>query len=164
MPYRIERGLLATGISDEAMAALMAYRWPGNTRELRNVLERGLVLAGDGTVELEHLPMELQETSSRAPDDRSGFHGIVESYKRKLLLDTLREADWSKKRAAAKLGLSQRAFSHYVAKYELDEYREGLEGTCWLAASAHYQDCPVAVRKRYPTTTNVWSKATTRQG
>ncbi len=117
-------GLLATGIGDEAMAALQAYDWPGNTRELRNVLERGLVLAGGGSVELEHLPIELQHRGPTEPRDAPSFHDRVEGYKQSLLLDALRETGWSKKDAASRLGLSQRAFSHYVNKYGLDDYRE----------------------------------------
>ncbi len=121
-------GLLAKGISDEAMAALTSYRWPGNTRELRNVLERGLVLGGGGTVQLEHLPVELQDATSHQNTDGPTFHAEVERFKRELLLQVLRETGWSKKQAAANLGLSQRAFSHYVTKYGLDEYRESPNG------------------------------------
>ena len=45
-------------ISDEALNQLQTYSWPGNVRELRNVMERAVLLAGDGAIEAEHLPLE----------------------------------------------------------------------------------------------------------
>jgi len=112
-------GLKAEGVTEEAMQALMAYDWPGNVRELRNILERALVLAGGGMVDVDHLPIELQR---REGDTGGGmaFHEQVDTYKRGLLLDALRATGWSKKTAAERLGLTQRAFSHYVVKYDLD--------------------------------------------
>lgn len=47
-------------ISNEALKLLTAYRWPGNVRELENVIERCTVLAKDGNIRPEHLPMEIQ--------------------------------------------------------------------------------------------------------
>ena len=45
-------------ISPEALAVLHAYRWPGNIRELRNVIERAVLLCGDGPIRPIHLPLE----------------------------------------------------------------------------------------------------------
>ncbi len=115
-------GLGADGISNAAEGALLGYDWPGNVRELRNILERALVLAGGGMIELEHLPLEIQEGCS-AGSEGNGFAGQVEQYKKSILLDALSEAKWSKKDAAEALGLSQRALSHYVSKYQLDDHR-----------------------------------------
>ena len=47
-------------IDNQAMRRLLSYRWPGNVRELSNVVERALILAGDGGVSPEHLPRELR--------------------------------------------------------------------------------------------------------
>ncbi len=114
-------GLRASGITDAAMQALLAYDWPGNVRELRNILERALVLAGGGFVDVDHLPIELQRHTPAALGSARAFHERVETFKRTLLLDALRTANWSKKNAAEALGLTQRAFSHYVSKYDLDD-------------------------------------------
>jgi len=117
-------GLVAEGITPEAMRILLAYHWPGNVRELRNILERALVLAGGGHVDTEFLPMELQEVPTPAADDGATFQLQVEGFKRQVLLDALDSAGWVKKDAAAQLGLSQRAFSHYVTRFELDRFRD----------------------------------------
>jgi NtrC-family two-component system response regulator AlgB len=52
-------GKTLTGFSDEARAALGAYHWPGNIRELRNIVERGVILASGPTVELKDLPAQI---------------------------------------------------------------------------------------------------------
>jgi DNA-binding NtrC family response regulator len=112
-------GLKAHGITERAMQAFEAYDWPGNVRELRNILERALVLAGGGVVDVDHLPVELQRREC-ACMSAVGFHGRVDVFKRSMLVEALRQSSWSKKVAAEQLGLTQRAFSHYVAKYDLD--------------------------------------------
>jgi len=58
-------------ISDEAMNALRSYRWSGNIRELENVLERALLLASNGKIELSHLPEELRSATDTSMDARS---------------------------------------------------------------------------------------------
>ncbi len=116
-------GLVAKGIAREAMKALESYHWPGNVRELRNILERALVLAGGGIVQLEHLPWEMQETSTDLPANEGRFNALIEAYKKKLMLESLRRHGWVKKEAARELGLTQRAFSHYVNRLSLDHHR-----------------------------------------
>ena len=120
-------------ITDDALVCLKAYDWPGNVRELRNVLERALVLSGGGTVGIENLAVELQCapqslncsscSSCDNGDESEGFNTKVEGFKKKLLIETLKNCGWTKKDAATHLGLSQRALSHYVARYELDKYK-----------------------------------------
>ncbi|MBN1654379.1 MAG: sigma-54-dependent Fis family transcriptional regulator [Deltaproteobacteria bacterium] len=116
-------GLVADGITEAAVSAILHYDWPGNVRELRNVLERGLVLAGGGVVDLDHLPVEIQEGCNSEGMESGKFVEKVDGYKKELLLEALREVNWRKKDAARNLGLTQRAFSHYVQKYDLDNYR-----------------------------------------
>ena len=57
-------------LTERALACLDAYAWPGNIRELRNVLERACLFADDGTIRIEHLPAELVAASA-APQDRA---------------------------------------------------------------------------------------------
>ena len=59
-------------ISPDVMEAFQRHPWPGNVRELRNVLERAVILAGEGTIEMKHLPAFLQTPRSRARDERAG--------------------------------------------------------------------------------------------
>ncbi len=57
-------GLERARIAAPAVAALLAYRWPGNIRELSNAMEHAAAFAGDGEIELEHLPLELRGAGS----------------------------------------------------------------------------------------------------
>src|SRR5436305_6515637 len=50
-----------TEVSAAVLSALHRHHWPGNVRELRNVLERAVILAGEGTIEMKHLPVFLQD-------------------------------------------------------------------------------------------------------
>ena len=117
-------GLRPHGLSEAAITALAAYSWPGNVRELRNVLERSLVIAGGNEIQLEHLPFEIQYgPPPPASTDGGGLNERVDAFKKRVLLEALEDASWSKKGAAAALGLSQRAMSHYVTRYDLDSHR-----------------------------------------
>ena len=49
-----------TDVSGEVLDRFCAYNWPGNVRELRNVLERAVILAGEGTMQASHLPAGLR--------------------------------------------------------------------------------------------------------
>ncbi|MGD9896979.1 MAG: sigma-54-dependent transcriptional regulator [Candidatus Methylacidiphilaceae bacterium] len=60
----------ATRIAPEAMRALRAYSWPGNIRELENVIQRAMVLAASTTIETGNLPEEIQEELSTNPRER----------------------------------------------------------------------------------------------
>jgi len=114
------------GISEGALQRLQLYRWPGNVRELRNVLERGLLLSQSEEVDVAHLPQELVEVPD-ADEARaataSGLNRQVEDFRRQVLWDALEQHQWRKKEAAAALGLSPRALSHYISKYDLDRKR-----------------------------------------
>lgn len=67
------------GITDEAMAVLSNHSWPGNIRELRNTIERGVVLARRGVLQVEHLPNSIQQPAVSASNDLdAGIRSIVE--------------------------------------------------------------------------------------
>ncbi len=117
-------GLRSEALHPATLEMLCTYAWPGNVRELRNLLERAMVLAGGGTLRPEHLPGELRDGGrARATDHTLSLQEQVEHFKRDVLLETLRQEQWIKKAAAARLGLTQRAFSHYVTRFDLDRFR-----------------------------------------
>ena len=61
----------AIQLSPDAMKALRAYRWSGNVRELENVMERAVLLAKNGIIELSHLPEEIRSSLERPAGDMS---------------------------------------------------------------------------------------------
>jgi two-component system, NtrC family, response regulator AtoC len=57
--FNQEKGVRIMDVSPRAMAALVEYRWPGNIRELRNVLERAIIFCDDEVIDISHLPQDL---------------------------------------------------------------------------------------------------------
>jgi two-component system, NtrC family, response regulator AtoC len=70
-----------TGFTPSAAALLQQYRWPGNIRELKNVVERTMILAPEGDIDVAHLPHELRDTApgenAVTPDATSNGHELV---------------------------------------------------------------------------------------
>ena len=118
----------ATDLSAEALASLMAYRWPGNIRELRNALERAVILAGEGTIRQEHLPISLRPSSAggtaKAAAASIGANSLmlevgmtVEEAERLLILRTLEHTKNNKTRAAEILGISLKTLFNKLKEY-----------------------------------------------
>jgi DNA-binding NtrC family response regulator len=117
------------------MQALEHHQWPGNVRELRNVLERAVILAGEGTIELQHLPAFLQGTAATLATVESSAHaaqapstsdvgGIrfqigttVEEAEKGLILHTLEHTRNNKTRAAEILGISLKTLHNKLKEY-----------------------------------------------
>jgi len=93
-----------TGVSREAMSILVSYDFPGNVRELQNVLEHAFVLCGGGLVEPRHLPPELTRGAARArvePGDSMNLEVVEE----RLVRAALAKHQGNRARAAAELGV-----------------------------------------------------------
>ena len=102
--------------SDAAVEKLAGYDWPGNVRQLRNVVERTAAFLDVETVEPEHI--ELEPTRRRAD---GSFNQQVEQLERSLVSDAFRRAGYSQKRAAGLLGLTYDQFRHYYRKFNLSK-------------------------------------------
>jgi DNA-binding NtrC family response regulator len=111
-----------TGIDEGAALALRRRTWPGNIRELRNVLERATILAGEGLIRTAHLPPAPggpAQTTAADPEAiviRVGT--TVEEAEKALILKTLEHAQNSKTRAAEILGISVKTMHNKMKIYE----------------------------------------------
>jgi formate hydrogenlyase transcriptional activator len=111
-------------IPAETMSALNSYRWPGNIRELQNLIERAVILSRDGV-----LPNPLPTTGTQ-PVTVSTTATTLRESERSLILQTLEEVRWvigGAKGAAAKLGLKRTTLIHKMQK--LGIYRPSLPPT-----------------------------------
>jgi transcriptional regulator with PAS, ATPase and Fis domain len=98
------------GFKSETMTCLESYHWPGNIRQLENVIERMVVLAGD---DVEYIPPSLlpPEITERAPEpEASDIEGQVANLEKRRLLESLEKNNYNKSAAARELGKSE----HYV--------------------------------------------------
>lgn len=113
-------GRPAAAVSAEALRRLCAYRWPGNVRELENTVERALVLSESKTLGMDELGVyEMTQVRSQGPpSDR--LHENVEWVERETIRRALGQSGGVKKTAASMLGISQRALSYYLKKYDID--------------------------------------------
>jgi transcriptional regulator of acetoin/glycerol metabolism len=87
-------------LSDKARDALVAHTWPGNIRELRNVLETAAILNEEGVIEPHHL--SLQPTVPVAADTQN-----LQTTERRMIERVLQQTGWNKSRAARQLGLTR---------------------------------------------------------
>jgi two-component system response regulator PilR (NtrC family) len=124
--YAAETGKEVHGISDAARERVLAYDFPGNVRELENMVERAVALSRDGVIGLETLPPTIldpkrEETESRLPPEGGNLEEMVNDFERGLLGEALARCGGVKKKAAALLGISFRSFRYRFEKLGLDD-------------------------------------------
>lgn len=91
-----------SGVSDEAMAVFMSYGYPGNIRELANIIERAFILCKTGLIEKKHLPESLfTQTASTAATDSTSLKDMEST----CLLNALRQNNWNRLQTARQLGM-----------------------------------------------------------
>jgi len=98
-------------ITPDAQAALQDYRWPGNVRQLRNVLDRAMILANDRTVTMDDLPSELVDdtATTRSPSGVAPLlDSTLETLERTHVQAILQECGGNKSQAARALGIHRR--------------------------------------------------------
>ncbi|MGJ0516321.1 MAG: sigma-54-dependent transcriptional regulator [Methylomicrobium sp.] len=113
-------------IAPAAVEALQRYRFPGNIRELENILERALALYDGICIEVDdlNLPVGIAELNPvdeyRYNPNQSSLEDYLETIERQAILHALEENKWNKTAAAKQLGLSFRSFRYRLKKLELD--------------------------------------------
>ena len=108
-------------ISPEALALLRSYSWPGNLRELENIIERAVVLSSSQVIEAEHLPLHVQDTSATKPKlgFKPGKSEAVDRFERQALAEYLLQADGNISAAARLANIPRRTFHRLMAKHHL---------------------------------------------
>ncbi|QXE89742.1 sigma-54-dependent transcriptional regulator [Geomonas subterranea] len=117
-----EFGKPTKGISSMAEKLLVEYNWPGNIRELKNVIERAIILGNDENLLLENLPLEIVAKASQVTVPLTTFklppEGIdIEEVERELIKQSLEITDWNQSKAAKKLNLGIDAFRYRMKKF-----------------------------------------------
>lgn len=119
--FNEQMGRRITSISGEAKTMLLDYRWPGNIRELRNVIERAVVLNSGSTVNPEHLLLTPAMTSSPGLSDAISQDSPVEvslaELERSHIERVLRHTDGNKSRAATILGIERSTLDRKLKKF-----------------------------------------------
>jgi len=116
-------GTKVKGIGADARRVLMAHPWPGNARQLRNVLENMVVLAPGEKLTVEDLPEEIHRRPGEIADAQLGqLAGIsIEEAERKLIGNTLKMVGGNREQAAKILGIGERTLYRKIKEYGLKE-------------------------------------------
>lgn len=130
--FRREFSKNITGFSDETVQILTNYEFPGNVRELRNIIERATLLEQTSLIKERSLPDELKTEAPRATITQEitespwnlpnfSFKSYIESVEKNIIQGVLEEVGNKKNEAAKLLGLSRFALRHQLKKHNLDE-------------------------------------------
>jgi len=113
-----------TDIAQDVLDRFQGYAWPGNVRELRNVLERAVILAGEGTIQAMHLPpgfagarVPSAPANAQTGELRIPVGYTIEQAERALIEMTLEHTKNNKTRAAEILGISQKTLFNKLREY-----------------------------------------------
>lgn len=110
-------------LEEAVLNVLEKYDWPGNIRELKNLMERLTILYPGHCISVNMLPAEFREGYHVAPTVNDGYRESVEDHERQLILDALKESDWRKGLAAEKLGISRHALKRRIQRLDLENER-----------------------------------------
>ncbi len=119
-----EAGRQIDSVSEEVMKKLMVYDYPGNVRELENIVERAVALSRSSEIQLDALPPNVLDMRSAAgtpmiPAEGVKLENLLDEYERSLLGEALRLSGGVKKEAARLLGVSFRSFRYRLEKLEM---------------------------------------------
>ena len=112
-------------ISAEAVRSLLSYPWPGNIRELENLVERLCVLKTEGAIDLEDLPPQYKKLSPpplhsfHIPDEGVDFKCTVSQFENNLILNALKKTKWNKNQAAHLLKMNRTTLIEKMKKRKM---------------------------------------------
>lgn len=120
-------------LSEEALKALKNYCWPGNIRELQNIIDRCVALVDNDEIQLEDLPMNIQKNE---PDffllsPNMNFHEsrkYIEVVEKKMLIRVLDANNWNRSKTAEKLGMHRNTLGYKIRKYKIQ--KESADEIC----------------------------------
>ena len=109
------------GVSDDAMRRLQMYGWPGNIRELRNAVERAMLLVEGDELTADQFPVASAAVSRLTEGVALPASGIdLEQLERSLVVQALERSGWNQTRAAALLGLNRDQIRYRIEKFKLE--------------------------------------------
>lgn len=110
-------------VDDDAMQYLQSYDWPGNIRELENLMERAIVLNKNGILTVKDFPISVSNAESEEEINiqvDNDLTEVVDNFEKKIILKALRENNFNKLRTAEKLGIHRSTFMSKLKKYEIN--------------------------------------------
>jgi DNA-binding NtrC family response regulator len=120
-----ETGRKLRGYTQRAMDQMQRYRWPGNVREMKNVIERAIVLAEGEFIDQQDLMLSKLPTTgdtNEVPSMSADFVPCsLADVERRHILATLRATNWNKSQTASMLGIERSTLDRKIQRYDLQE-------------------------------------------
>jgi DNA-binding NtrC family response regulator len=120
-----EGGKKMQGITSQALKVICDYAWPGNIRELRNTLERAVILCGGGPIDVEHLPSELASGGGESAYLKLPYGLPLREVEKEYILTSLVRLQNNKARTAQALGISEKTLYNKLYRYSGRSPRKG---------------------------------------
>ena len=111
---------MVSGVSNKVIETLMNYDFPGNVRELENIIEHAFVMCSNEEIKFKHLPMEIQETQ-KEDNIRNVQIKPIQDSECKILFETLEKHNWNKVKTAKELQLHRSTLWRKMQKYGLTD-------------------------------------------
>ena len=119
--FNVEFKKRVRGVTDEAMRRLQTYGWPGNIRELRNAVERAMLLADGNELAADQFPVASGTGGRLTEAVELPAVGIdLEQLERSLVIQALERSGWNQTKAAAMLGLNRDQIRYRIEKFKLE--------------------------------------------
>jgi len=117
--FNEENSKQIAGFSPAAYEMLAGYDWPGNIRELRNLIERMVVLAHGKVLDVKDIPVQIRETAVGVREVRADADLTVDEMEKRMIVQALEKTGGNRTRAAEKLGISRRTLHRKLNEYGL---------------------------------------------
>lgn len=117
--FKEENGKQIEGFTPAAYEMLSAYEWPGNIRELRNLVERMVVLARGNVLDIGDIPPQVREKAAGGGEVRLDVELTVDEMEKRMIIQALEKTGGNKTKAAEKLGISRRTLHRKLNQYEI---------------------------------------------
>jgi transcriptional regulator with GAF, ATPase, and Fis domain len=116
-----KNGKMIRGLTAGARDVLLRYDYPGNVRELENIIERAVVLSRDDVIDSGDLPLTVQEPERADREPETNLTAAVEALERRMIRDALAKSNGVQTHAAELLGMGERALRYKLIKYGFRE-------------------------------------------
>ena len=120
--FNIKMGKRILGVSDEVISLLMNYPFPGNVRELQNIIEHAFVLCRGSLIELKHLPQEIKRRGELAQPEPSSPSEKLHQAEVQIIKEALRRNNGHRGEAAKELGIDKSTLWRKMKKYNITSF------------------------------------------
>jgi len=124
--FNLKNGKDVKGVTNDAMIIIKEHSWPGNVRELKNMVERLVVLKGEGDIDALDLPEKLRRKgghselpSMEISEDGINLNTAVTEFEKALILESLQKTNWVKNQAAKLLRLNRTTLVEKIKRHHL---------------------------------------------